>query len=377
MIPYGCQDITQEDIDQVLTVLNSDFITQGPYVDRFEESVRNYVNSQFAVSVNSATSALHIACLALGIGKGDLVWTSANTFVASSNCALYCGASVDFIDIDPITFNMCVESLEQKLYEAKLKNALPKLLIPVHFAGHPCDMEKIHDLSKRYGFYIIEDASHAIGAAYKLQNSLNDEWCKVGSCKHSDITIFSFHPVKIITTAEGGIALTNNKDWADRMQKYRSHGITKNNSDFYQSNDSKWFYEQHLLGYNYRLTDIQAALGLSQMNRLDQYIKARNQIANYYDNSLKGLPIRTPIVKAGFLSSFHLYCILLDDHAKREGVFNHLRDKNIGVNVHYIPVHTQPFYKELGFQNKSLPICEDYYSRTLSLPMFPKLSKEN
>ena len=368
MIPYGRQEVTKEDIESIIDVLKSDFLTQGPIVPKFEQSVSNFCGAKYSFAVNSATSALHLACLALDVGDGDEVWTAANTFVASSNCALYCGAIVDFIDIDIDTFNISIPELKKKLEISKKKNKLPKVVIPVHMAGQSCEMEEIFKLSKEYGFKIIEDASHAIGGKYKSSH--------VGSCKYSDITVFSFHPVKIITTGEGGMALTNNKDLAKKIEMYRTHGITRD-KDLMQKIDGPWYYEQQALGFNYRMTDIQAALGLSQMTRLEKYIKTRNQIALKYDELLKDFPLKTPEVIDNIYSSFHLYVVRIELEKvskTHKEIFENLRDLNILVNLHYIPVYLHPYYKnKLGFKSGYCPNAEKYYREAISIPMFPTL----
>ncbi len=369
-IPYGRQDVSEEDIAAVVEVLRSDWLTQGPAVPAFERAVAEYCDAKHAVAVNSATSALHIACLALGIGKGDLVWTTPNTFVASANCARYCGADVDFVDIDPATYNLSIDALAEKLTNAKAKGRLPKLLIAVHFAGRSCDMEEIHKLSLKYGFKIIEDASHAIGGHYQHQ--------PIGHCQYSDISIFSFHPVKIITTAEGGMATTNSTELANRMKLLRSHGITREKTEFIHSDQGAWHYEQHLLGFNYRMTDLQAALGLSQIQRLDTFVARRNQLAQMYSDLLCDLPLILPAKSSpDSLSSFHLYVILIDeDRTKfsRRELFENLREQDIGVNVHYTPVHLQPYYRELGFKSGDFPMAESYANKNLSLPLFPSMN---
>jgi UDP-4-amino-4,6-dideoxy-N-acetyl-beta-L-altrosamine transaminase len=370
MIPYGRQDITQADIDAVVEVLQSDYLTQGPVVPLFEQTIANYCGAQHAVAVNSATSALHIACLALGLGPGDWLWTSPITFVASANCGLYCGAQVDFVDIDPHTLNMCVVRLAEKLALARQHGTLPKVVIPVHFGGQSCDMAAIGSLSKQYGFRIIEDASHAIGAKYQKK--------PVGSCDCSDITIFSFHPVKIITTGEGGMAVTNDEYLASRLKLLRSHGITRDASEMTTEAEGPWYYQQIALGYNYRMTELQAALGLSQASRLDEYVKKRVALAARYDEKLASLPVETQIQRDGNLSASHLYVIRLNlekiNLTKRQ-VFESLRSNGIGVNVHYIPVYMQPFFRGMGFLENDFPVANDYYERAISLPLFPLLSE--
>lgn len=365
MIPYGKQDISQADIDAVVEVLNSDFLTQGPQVPLFEKTVANYCGAEFGVAVNSATSALHIACLALGLGKGDYLWTSPNTFVASANCGLYCGAQVDFVDINPHTYNLCEHKLEEKLKQAKINNCLPKVVIPVHFAGQSCDMKRIHQLSKEYGFNIIEDASHAIGGQYLGK--------PVGGCQYSDISVFSFHPVKIITTGEGGIATTNQQNLAEKMQRLRSHGVTRDSSLMTKETEGDWYYHQVDLGFNYRMTELQAALGVSQMTRLDDFVAKRTDYAQGYQSLLKELPIILPYQADYAESSYHLFPILIDVekvNKSRKAIFDELRINGIGVNVHYIPVHTQPFYQNLGFKSGDFPLAESYYQQAISIPIF-------
>ncbi|MCP5381205.1 MAG: UDP-4-amino-4,6-dideoxy-N-acetyl-beta-L-altrosamine transaminase [Kordiimonadaceae bacterium] len=366
MIPYGKQDINQEDVDAVIEVLKSDFITQGPHVPEFEQSMTDYTSAAYAVAANSATSALHIACLALGVGKGDKVWTSPITFVASANCALYCGADVDFVDIDPTTYNMSPESLEEKLIKANLNGTLPKLVIPVHLCGQSCEMARIKALSDQYGFKIIEDASHAVGGKYK------DE--PIGNCKYSDITIFSFHPVKIITTAEGGMAMTNDAGLAQKMMLFRSHGITRDPALMTEESHGPWYYQQIELGYNYRLTDIQAALGTSQMKRIDEFIKIRNELADRYDDLLANQRLSIPKQHCDSYSARHLYVINLHDTKNHKTVFEKMRTSGIGVNLHYIPVHLQPYYKKRGFNEGDFPVSENYYSRAISLPLYTRLT---
>ena len=371
MIPYGRQDITQADIDAVIEVLRSDFLTQGPMVPRFEQSVAGHVGVRHALAVNSATSALHIACLALGLGQGDWLWTSPITFVASANCALYCGAQVDFVDIDPHTYNLSPAALAAKLEVAEREGKLPKVVVAVHLCGQPCDMQAIAELARRYGFKVIEDASHAIGGKYQGEF--------IGNCRYSDITVFSFHPVKIITTAEGGMALTNDTALADSMALLRSHGITRDPQQMTHEADGPWYYQQIGLGFNYRMTELQAALGVSQMERLDQYVARRHQLAERYDRLLADLPVVTPWQHPDSYSGLHLYVVRLQldelrtTHAQ---VFAALREQGIGVNLHYIPVHTQPHYQRMGFQAGDFPEAERYYAEAISLPMFQTMSEE-
>lgn len=371
MIPYGRQDISDADIQAVVDVLRSDFLTQGPAIPAFEKAVAAYCGAPHAVAVNSATSALHIACLALGVEPGDWVWTSPITFVASANCALYCGAQVDFVDIDPQSYNLSVDRLAEKLAQAEQTGQLPKVVIPVHLCGQSCDMAGIHALSQRYGFKIIEDASHAIGGRYKGE--------PIGNCRYSDITVFSFHPVKIITTGEGGMTLTNNENLAKRMQRLRSHGITRDASEMTHAPDGPWYYQQIELGFNYRMTDLQAALGLSQMQRLDEFVAKRHAIAKNYDELLADLPVLIPWQHADSYSGLHLYVIRLKlsemKKAHRE-VFEAMRAAGIGVNLHYIPVHRQPYYERLGFRAGHCPVAERYYTEAISLPMYPGLTEE-
>jgi UDP-4-amino-4,6-dideoxy-N-acetyl-beta-L-altrosamine transaminase len=371
MIPYGKQDINQSDIDSVVNVLQSNFLTQGPQTPLFEKKVSNYCGSEYGVAVNSATSALHIACMALNLGGGDYLWTSPNTFVASANCGLYCGAQVDFVDIDPLTYNLSTEELEKKLIQAKRDNKLPKIVIPVHFAGQSCDMRKIHSLSQEYGFKIIEDASHAIGGKY-----LNRP---IGNCKYSDITVFSFHPVKIITTAEGGLATTNDEKLSERMKLFRSHGVTRDPELMTKEAKGSWYYQQVDLGFNYRMTELQAALGVSQMERLDEFVTLRHKHQNRYDELLKNLPVVAPYQDLNGYSALHLYPIKIQkDKLKstRKEIFELLRKDGIGVNVHYIPVHTHPYYKNMGFNNGDYPNAESYYESTISIPIFQGLTIE-
>lgn len=366
-IPYGRQNITQDDIDAVIEVLHSDFLTQGPCVEKFEEEVANYCDVKYSVSCTSATSALHLACAAIGLGPGDWLWTSPITFVASANCALYCGAQVDFVDIDPLSYNMCTNALEEKLIQAKKENRLPKVVMPVHLCGQSCDMEAIEKLSKIYNFKIIEDASHAIGGQYKNSS--------IGSCKYSDITVFSFHPVKIITTGEGGMALTNNKELAETISLLRTHGITRDQNKMVSKSDGPWYYQQIALGFNYRMTDIQAALGSSQLKKLDEYVANRQLIAKRYNQNLCNFPIDIPVISKNCLSAFHLYSIQLHDVNIRRRVFDDLRSNEIGVNIHYIPVYRQPYYQNIGFKTSDFPNAENFYRRAISLPIYPTMTK--
>jgi UDP-4-amino-4,6-dideoxy-N-acetyl-beta-L-altrosamine transaminase len=369
MIRYGQQDITQADIDAVVGVLKSINLTQGPNIPQFEQSVMAHAGAKHAVAVNSATSALHIACLSLDLGPGDWLWTTPNTFVASANCALYCGAQVDFVDIDPRTYNLCSSQLEAKLIEAEKVGKLPKIVVPVHLSGQPCDMAAIHALGQKYGFKIIEDASHAIGGKYQGE--------PIGNGRYSDITVFSFHPVKIITTAEGGMALTNSDELATRLGLLRSHGITRDPALMTQSVDGPWHYQQVALGYNYRMTDIQAALGISQISRLQQYVARRHEIAAIYNQLLADLPITLPWQHPDSYSAYHLYVIRLQlgqIKATHLQVFEALRAKDILVNLHYIPVHTQPYYQKMGFKVGDYPEAEHYYREAISIPMHPTLT---
>ncbi|MGR5459335.1 UDP-4-amino-4,6-dideoxy-N-acetyl-beta-L-altrosamine transaminase [Vibrio alfacsensis] len=365
VIPYGKQDINQQDIDSVVDVLNSDFLTQGPQVPAFEQALIDHTGAQYALAVNSATSALHIACLALGLGEGDWLWTSPITFVASANCGLYCGAQVDFVDIDPDTYNMCPKRLEEKLIKAKAEDKLPKVVVPVHLCGQACDMSAIAKLAKEYGFKVIEDASHAIGGKY--------QGLPIGNCEYSDITVFSFHPVKIVTTAEGGAVMTNQKALSDKMALLRSHGITRDPEQMEGESHGGWYYQQIDLGFNYRMTELQAALGVSQMKRLDDFIAARHHLADRYNELLKSLPVVLPYQLENTYSGLHLYVIRLQLEQislTHKEVFDALRDRGIGVNLHYIPVHTQPYYEKMGFSVGDFPESERYYGEAISLPMF-------
>ena len=368
IIPYGKQSISQDDIDAVVDVLKSDWLTQGPKVPAFEQAIANYCEVSFACATNSATSALHIACLALDVGENDIVWTSPISFVASSNCALYCGATIDFVDIDLETGNMSVDALAAKLKIAKQKNTLPKIVIPVHLAGQSCDMAAIHALAQEYGFKVIEDASHAIGAKYKGK--------PVGSCDYSDITVFSFHPVKIITSAEGGMAVTNCEILDKSMKRLRSHGITSNPDEMTEPSHGPWYYQQIELGFNYRMTELQAALGLSQLSKLDEFVTKRNQLAKVYSSKLKDLPINHLTQSQQSYSSYHLYILTLSGGAvvKHESLICSLREQGITSHLHYIPIHIQPYYKELGFKANDFPNAMKYYSCALTIPLHPELT---
>ena len=368
-VPYARQSINEEDSAAVTNVLRSDFLTQGPAVPAFEHAIRTYCNAAYGVAMNSATSALHVACLALGVGPGDIVWTSPISFVASANCALYCGARVDFVDIDPDTFNISIAALSAKLDAAKLANALPKVVIPVHLAGQSCDMVSINALAKKYGFKVIEDASHAIGGAF--------QGAPVGSCQYSDITILSFHPVKIITSGEGGMALTNNAALADSMSRTRSHGITRDAQTFANLSDGPWYYEQQSLGFNYRLTDIAAALGLSQFKRIDSFVARRNEIAHTYDELFAGSTIATPIIPVDVVSAFHLYIVRLPfENTQKQRFFEIAHKNNVGLNVHYIPIYRQPYFAKMGFSPNDFQSAEKYYSDSVSIPMYADLTYE-
>ena len=375
MIKYGQQDITSDDIDAVTKVLTSDNLTQGPVVPFFEENIANLVGSNYAVAANSATSALHISCIALGLGKGDILWTVPNSFVASANCGLYCGASIDFVDIDPDTWNISIISLKEKLDKAYSLGKLPKIIIPVHFGGNPVNQEDLYNLVKPFGIKIVEDASHALGASHKGQ--------PMGNCHWSDITIFSFHPVKIITTGEGGMALTKNLNLYKKMQLLRSHGITRDPSSFKNEDFRPWIYEQHVLGFNYRMTDLEAALGLSQITRLHEYISRRNRLAEKYNLGFKGLPFKIPKIHVDSVSAFHLYVICLDNDLPkisglkaRDRLYSVMLEAGIGVNIHYMPIHLQPYFRKLGFAPGDFPVSESYSERALTLPLHPSLTEE-
>ncbi|MGZ8221958.1 MAG: UDP-4-amino-4,6-dideoxy-N-acetyl-beta-L-altrosamine transaminase [Methylobacter sp.] len=370
MIPYGRQSISEADIEAVIATLRSDWITQGPTIGQFETALAAYCGAQYGTALANATGALHLACMALGVGPGDVVWTSPNTFLASANCARYCGAAVDFVDIDPSTYNMSADALAHKLQSTKQQGQLPSVVIPVHFAGQSCDMAAIAALGREYGFRIIEDASHAVGADY-LDG-------KVGNCRYSDMTVFSFHPVKILTTGEGGMVLTNRPELQQTLLSLRSHGMIRDPAKTIRQDQGAWYYEQHALGYNYRLTDIQAALGLSQLQRLDQFVSQRRKLAARYDDLLASLPLVTPTQSTDGKSAYHLYPIWIDEAKagkSRRAVFDALRARQIGVNVHYIPVHLQPYYQKLGFTAGQFPVAERYYSGAISLPIFYDLSE--
>jgi len=371
MIPYGRQDISPADVQAVVDVLASDWLTQGPAVEQFEQAVADYCGAAHAVAVSSATSALHMAALAAGLGPGDILWTSPNSFVASANCALYCGAGVGFVDIDPGSYNLSASSLEEKLEAAAQEGKLPKVVVPVHFAGQSCEMEEIARLAKRFGFQVIEDASHAVGGRYRGE--------PVGNCRHSEMTVFSFHPVKIITTGEGGMVLTNSGELHQRLLRLRSHGITRDPALMAEEAHGPWFYQQIELGYNYRMTDLQAALGLSQLSRLDEFVERRHALARRYQEALGELPLVLPEQRPESYSAFHLYVIRLKSEGikrSRREVFDRLRERGILVNVHYIPIHRQPFYRELGFKEGDFPRAEAYYREAITLPLYFGLSEE-
>lgn len=370
MIPYGRQQITQADIDAVVTVLRSDCLTQGPAVPRFEQALAHHCRARHAVAACNATAALHLACQALSLAQGDVLWTVPNTFVASANCGRYCGADVDFVDIDPDTWNLDVRALRARLHAARTSGRLPKIVVPVHFGGQPTDQEEIWELAHEFGFKVVEDASHAVGASRHGE--------PVGSCRWSDVTVFSFHPVKIITTGEGGMALTNDEELAWRMATLRSHGITRDESRMHNAPDGPWHYEQLELGHNYRMTDLQAALGLSQLDRLDEYVNRRNTLARRYDGLLSGLPLVLPTISPGNMSAFHLYVVRLRTNAVRKTqreVFEALRRNGVGVNLHYTPVHLQPYYRKLGFTPGTYPEAETYAEEAMTLPLYPALTE--
>ena len=371
MIHYGRQDVNEADIQAVTEVLRSDFLTQGPAIERFERVVADYCGAKYAVAVSNATSALHIACLAAGLGEGDILWTSPITFVASANCGRYCGAAVDFVDIDEKTYNMSGDALEDKLRQAKKEHRLPKIVVPVHLAGQSCDMKRIHALSEEYGFTVLEDASHGVGADYLTT--------KVGSCAFSDMAVFSFHPVKIITTGEGGMVLTNDEDLYERLILFRSHGITRDPKKMTHEADGPWYYQQISLGFNYRMTDIQAALGASQMTRLDAFVDRRRALAARYDELLKDLPLATPYVLEGANPAWHIYIVRVDFSrlAKtKKQVFEEMKAQGFALNLHYIPVHTQPYYQALGYRMGDFPASEKYYEEAFTLPLYVGLTEQ-
>lgn len=367
-IPYSCQNISEDDIDAVRAVLGSNFLTQGPVGPEFERAFATRHKVGFAVAVSNATAALHIGCLALGVGPASLVWTSPNSFIASANCALYCGADIDFVDIDPVTRNMSVTALAEKLEIASRAGRLPNVVIPVDFSGLPADLKEIRELGNRYGFKILEDASHATGASYLGQ--------PVGS-DYADATVFSFHAVKIVTTAEGGMITTNDEALAHKLRLLRSHGMTRELDQMKYQSEGEWYYEQVALGYNYRLTDLQSALGLSQLDRLDFWQQRREALADRYDQLFEGMPIKLPARIHDRVSAWHLYAIEIGDDVvtSRAAVFAGMRDAGIGVNVHYIPIHTQPYYRSLGFRPGDFINAESYYSKAISIPLFPAMSE--
>jgi UDP-4-amino-4,6-dideoxy-N-acetyl-beta-L-altrosamine transaminase len=365
MIPYGKHLVDEDDIDAVVDVLRNQFLTQGTVVPQFEQDLCEYTGAKHCVAVNSATSGLHVACLAAGVGQGDLVWTVPNSFVASANCALYCGASIDFVDIDPVTRNIDIDALETKLQQAANQNRLPKALIVVHFSGLSCGMQRIRRLTQMYSILLIEDAAHGLGGSYRQS--------KIGSCVYSDMTVLSFHPVKSITSAEGGAVLTNHSQYYQKIQLFAKHGVTKDSSQYQGDSHGPWYYQQLELGYNYRLSDMQAALGLSQLKKLDTFIQRRAEIAKVYDKELADLPLKLPVVDSQSQSAWHLYMVELKQH-DRQTIYQQLQNKGIGVNVHYIPIHLQPFYQQLGFKLGDFPLSEHFYQNALTLPLFPSLT---
>lgn len=368
-IHYGRQTVSDDDISSVVNALRSSHLTQGPLVSLFEESFSSYVGSTYSISTNSATSALHIACLSLELAPGDTLWTTPNTFVASANAALYCGALVDFVDIDLETGLIDIDALEHKLELAALNDTLPKIVIPVHYSGSSCDMSRIFSLSRKYNFFIVEDASHATGASY-----LDSQ---VGSCKYSHMSVFSLHAVKVITSGEGGVVTTNDLSLATKLYKYRSHGITKTPSEFVTPDPTPWHYEQQNLGFNYRLTDFQAALATSQLSQLPEFVTARTKIHTYYKQSLVNLPCQLLSVPSYTASSFHLVVLRLQDiHRYQQlDLYNYLRANSIYTQVHYIPVHLQPYYLKAGFRPGDFPQAEYHAKSCLSLPVFPTLTE--
>ncbi len=370
-IPYGHQHISEADIAEVIEVLRSDWITQGPAIERFESAVAQYCGARHAVAVANGTAGLHLAALALDLKPGDLLWTSAITFAASANCARYCGADVDFVDIDPQTANLGLDALERKLDRARRAGRLPSVVVPVHFSGQPCDMERLGDLARHYGFRMIEDAAHAVGSSYR--------GVKTGACRESEMAIFSFHPVKVITTGEGGMILTNRDELCERLRRLRSHGMTRDPAKMEDAAHGPWYYEQSELGYNYRITDIQAALGSSQLRRLDEFVARRRTLAQRYDQLLAGLPLKLPLQLAGAYSSWHLYVVRLDlrrsTRSQRE-VFSALRESGIEANLHYIPVYRHPYYRRLGYDPRDFPEAENYYAEAITLPLFFDLGEQ-
>jgi UDP-4-amino-4,6-dideoxy-N-acetyl-beta-L-altrosamine transaminase len=365
MIPYGKHLVDEDDIDAVVDVLRNQFLTQGTVVPQFEHALCEYTGAQFCVAVNSATSGLHVACLAAGVNAGDGVWTVPNSFVASANCALYCGACIDFVDIDPLTRNIDVGALEKKLHHAASQDCLPKALIVVHFSGLSCDMQSIHKLTQMYSIVLIEDAAHGLGGSYQQS--------KIGSCVYSDMAVLSFHPVKSITSAEGGAVLTNQTHVYEKLSLFAKHGVTKDPSQYQGESHGPWYYQQLELGYNYRLSDMQAALGLSQLKKLDSFIQRRTEIAQVYDKGLADLPLKLPVVDPSSQSAWHLYMVELTHH-DRQSIYQQLHDKGVGVNVHYIPIHLQPYYQKLGFKQGDFPLSEHFYQHALTLPLFPSLT---
>ncbi|MFT6283637.1 MAG: UDP-4-amino-4,6-dideoxy-N-acetyl-beta-L-altrosamine transaminase [Arenicella sp.] len=365
MIPYGKHLVDEDDIDAVVEVLRNQFLTQGTVVPQFEDALCEYTGANHCVAVNSATSGLHVACLAAGVVAGDLVWTVPNSFVASANCALYCGASIDFVDIDPLTRNIDINALEKKLHHAANQNCLPKALVVVHFSGLSCEMLSIHSLTQMYSIVLIEDAAHGLGGSYRQS--------KIGSCVYSDMAVLSFHPVKSITSAEGGAVLTNQSQFHEKIRLFAKHGVTKDASQYQGESHGPWYYQQLELGYNYRLSDMHAALGLSQLKKLDVFIQKRSEIANVYDETLTDLPLKLPVVGPQFKSAWHLYMVELTQH-DRQDVYQQLHKKGVGVNVHYIPIHLQPYYHQLGFKQGDFPVSEHFYQNALTLPLFPSLT---